>query len=47
MVSPPTPLLIQGTQITMIVYSYVRQLQLKIHDLNEIIWVEVTGGGHG
>ena len=33
-----------GAQITMIVYSFVRQLQLEIHGLNEVILVEGTGG---
>ena len=33
-----------GVQITTIVYSFVRQLQLEIHDLNEVIWVERTKG---
>ena len=31
-------------QITTIVYSFVRQLQLEIHDLNEVIRVEEAGG---
>ena len=30
--------------ITMIAYSFVRQLQLEIHNLNEVICVEGTGG---
>ena len=32
------------TQITTTGYSFVRQLQLEVHDLNEVIWVEWTGG---
>ena len=32
-----------GAQITMIAYSFVRQLKLEIHDLNEVIQVEGTG----
>ena len=33
-----------GAQITTIAHSFIRQLQLEIHDLNEMIWVVVTGG---
>ena len=33
-----------GTQITIIVHSFIRQLQLEVRDLNEVIQVEGTGG---
>ena len=33
-----------GVQISPIVYSFVRQLQLEVHALNDTIWVEGTGG---
>ena len=32
-----------GTQITTITYSFARQLQLEVHDLNEVIQVKGTG----
>ena len=33
-----------GAQITTIAYIFARQLQLEVHDLNEVIQVEGTGG---
>ena len=33
-----------GAQITMITCSFVRQLQLNVHDFNEVIQVDGTGG---
>ena len=32
-----------GKQITTIVHSFIRQLQLEVDDLNEVIWVDGTG----
>ena len=34
------PLIDMGAQIITIAHSFIRQLQLEVHDLNEVIWVE-------
>ena len=36
------PLIVTGAQITTIAYSFIRQLQLEVHNLNEVICVEGT-----
>ena len=33
-----------GPQITTIVYHFIRQLQVEVHDLKKVIRVEGTGG---
>ena len=40
---PTYALIDMGPQITTIAYSFARQLQLEVHDLNEVIYVERMG----
>ena len=47
MVSPPMLSLTWGAQITITAHSFIRQLELEVHDLNEVIQVEGTGAFSG
>ena len=33
----------RGGQMTTMAHGFIRQLQLEVHNLNEVIWVEGTG----
>ena len=44
MVSPSMLSLIWGYKKTTIAYSFARQLQLEVQDVNEVIWSKGMGG---